>query len=176
MIPKNILIFDTETTGLPEKDATVFQHKKWPYIIQLSYVLYNLESNDFKYRNDYIKIDDSNVIGTGNIISYTNHGLSQGQEITIEGFNYNIDGEGIRKTIVNRFDNNTFQIKYEDDDSIEGDLTDTFNLNTVKRLYNGNLVEDNQFMGWDEIRSSFILGLTRFDSLLIIKLELKLDL
>ena len=39
----NILIFDTETTGLPEKDATVFQHTKWPYIVQLSYVLYNLE-------------------------------------------------------------------------------------------------------------------------------------
>jgi len=54
-----VLIFDTETTGLPEKDATVFQHSKWPYIIQLSYLLYDLETNTYKYRNDYIKISDS---------------------------------------------------------------------------------------------------------------------
>ena len=39
----HVLIFDTETTGLPEPDATIFQHNKWPHIIQLSYISYNTE-------------------------------------------------------------------------------------------------------------------------------------
>lgn len=53
------LIFDTETTGLPEKGATVFQHNKWPYIIQLSYIIYNFRNNTYTYINDYINIDES---------------------------------------------------------------------------------------------------------------------
>ena len=96
----NILIFDTETTGLPEKDATVFQHNKWPYIVQLSYVLYNLASNDFKYRNDYIKIDDNIVM---NEKSFEIHKLSKeflnanGIPITdaLKWFNHYLDSADI---------------------------------------------------------------------------------
>ena len=36
-----ILVFDTETSGLPERSASIYEHSKWPYIIQLSYVLYD---------------------------------------------------------------------------------------------------------------------------------------
>ena len=57
-----VLIFDTETTGLPQPDATIFQHDKWPYIIQLSYISYNTENNTFEYYNHYINIDDSITI------------------------------------------------------------------------------------------------------------------
>ena len=35
-----ILVFDTETSGLPEKGASIYHHSKWPYIIQISYILY----------------------------------------------------------------------------------------------------------------------------------------
>ena len=40
-----LLVFDTETTGLPEKGAKINETNKWPYIIQLSYILYDTENN-----------------------------------------------------------------------------------------------------------------------------------
>ena len=40
-----LLVFDTETTGLPEKGAKINNINKWPYIIQLSYILYDTENN-----------------------------------------------------------------------------------------------------------------------------------
>ena len=33
-----ILVFDTETNGLPEKNASIYDLNKWPHIIQLSYI------------------------------------------------------------------------------------------------------------------------------------------
>lgn len=55
----NILFIDTETSGLPEKNATIFDHSKWPFIIQISFILYNEVSNDIIYTfNRYIKIND----------------------------------------------------------------------------------------------------------------------
>jgi len=40
-----LLVFDTETTGLPEKGAKINELNRWPYIIQLSYILYDTENN-----------------------------------------------------------------------------------------------------------------------------------
>ena len=40
-----LLVFDTETTGLPEKKATIDELEKWPYIIQISYILYDTDNN-----------------------------------------------------------------------------------------------------------------------------------
>jgi len=53
-----ILVFDTETTCLPPKD-TVFNLKNQPYIIQLSYIIYDLKDNTLQVENDYINIPDS---------------------------------------------------------------------------------------------------------------------
>jgi DNA polymerase III subunit epsilon len=40
-----ILVFDTETTGLPlERNASINDVHKWPYIVQLSYILYDTET------------------------------------------------------------------------------------------------------------------------------------
>ena len=37
-----VLIFDTETTGLPEgKNPSIYETQKWPHIIQLSYIVYD---------------------------------------------------------------------------------------------------------------------------------------
>ncbi len=39
-----IFVFDTETTGLPtERNASIIASHKWPYIVQLSYLLYDTE-------------------------------------------------------------------------------------------------------------------------------------
>ncbi|MAP67384.1 MAG: hypothetical protein CMF80_06790 [Candidatus Marinimicrobia bacterium] len=42
-----ILVFDTETTNLPEKNARVISDdlEKWPYIIQLSYLVYEFNED-----------------------------------------------------------------------------------------------------------------------------------
>jgi DNA polymerase III epsilon subunit-like protein len=57
-----ILVFDTETSGLPEKEASIYDKSKWPYIIQLSYILYDLSNNSSLIKNNYIKIDESVII------------------------------------------------------------------------------------------------------------------
>ena len=59
-----VLIFDTETTGLPEgKNPSIYETQKWPHIIQLSYIVYDSETNDIvTLEDDYISIDDNVVI------------------------------------------------------------------------------------------------------------------
>ena len=46
------LIFDTETTGLPEYNEKGI--KEYPYVVQLSWVLYNDEINDVEIERDRI--------------------------------------------------------------------------------------------------------------------------
>ncbi len=41
-----ILAIDTETTGLPPKRASPSDHAVWPYIVQLSYVMLDTETNE----------------------------------------------------------------------------------------------------------------------------------
>ena len=37
-----ILIFDTETTGLPKsRNASIYKTEDWPYVVQLSFILYD---------------------------------------------------------------------------------------------------------------------------------------
>jgi DNA polymerase III epsilon subunit-like protein len=57
-----VLVFDSETSGLPEKDASIYDKSKWPYIIQLSYILYDMSNNSALIKNNYIKIDDEVII------------------------------------------------------------------------------------------------------------------
>ena len=41
-----VLVFDTETTGLPEgRNPSIKETKKWPHMIQLSYILYDTDTN-----------------------------------------------------------------------------------------------------------------------------------
>ena len=51
----NVIIFDTETTGLPKKwKARIDDKDNWPYIVQFSWILYNVEKNIIISCNDYI--------------------------------------------------------------------------------------------------------------------------
>ena len=54
-----ILVFDTETTGLPEKNASIYDKNNWPYIVQLSYVFYDLCSNNLITKDNYINIPEN---------------------------------------------------------------------------------------------------------------------
>ena len=56
-----VLVFDTETTGLTKvKNPSIFDFDKWPYILQLSYILYDTEEKmiDLIY-DEIIKIPDN---------------------------------------------------------------------------------------------------------------------
>ena len=44
-----IVVFDTETSGLPkEKNASIYETDKWPYILQLSFIIYDIERNEIE--------------------------------------------------------------------------------------------------------------------------------
>jgi DNA polymerase-3 subunit epsilon len=49
-----ILIFDTETTGLPPRNTPTNQTDKWPHIVQLSWTIYNDETKQIEEEKDDI--------------------------------------------------------------------------------------------------------------------------
>ena len=49
-----VLIFDTETTGLPPRNTPTNQTDKWPHIVQLSWSIYNDETNQVEEEKDNI--------------------------------------------------------------------------------------------------------------------------
>jgi DNA polymerase III epsilon subunit-like protein len=52
-----ILVFDTETSGLPlKKNASITETEEWPYILQLSFIVYDDSENKIiQIYNNYIK-------------------------------------------------------------------------------------------------------------------------
>ena len=62
-----VLVFDTETTGLPKgKNPSIYNTELWPHIIQLSYIVYCSEENKIlSLIDDYIKINDNVIIEEG---------------------------------------------------------------------------------------------------------------
>jgi DNA polymerase III epsilon subunit-like protein len=59
-----VLVFDTETTGLPcSRIINPDTLKLWPYIVQFSYIIYDTELNDIVSTNDkIIKLNDDIII------------------------------------------------------------------------------------------------------------------
>jgi DNA polymerase III epsilon subunit-like protein len=50
-----ILVFDTETTGLPKtKEININNLDLWPHIVQFSYIVYDMESNKIDKMGDFI--------------------------------------------------------------------------------------------------------------------------
>jgi len=49
-----VLVFDTETTGLPERNASFTETNLWPHVIQLSYVLYETDTGKILEHGDNI--------------------------------------------------------------------------------------------------------------------------
>ena len=70
-----VLIFDVETTGLPERGASLMNLEKYPYIVQFSWMIYDASQNKIDNVNDHIvkipehitiPIEASNVHGITN--------------------------------------------------------------------------------------------------------------
>ena len=59
-----VLVFDTETSGLPkERNASIYSSHLWPHIIQLSYIIYCSDTNELiTVQDDYINISDDIII------------------------------------------------------------------------------------------------------------------
>lgn len=50
-----IIIFDTETTGLPKsRQSLVTNTEEWPHIVQFSYIIYELTTNQIEVVSDHI--------------------------------------------------------------------------------------------------------------------------
>lgn len=64
-----VLIFDTETTGLPEDSYASFHDSaKWPHIIQLSYIMIDTETKEIlEYSDRIVKLDTSVIISPESI-------------------------------------------------------------------------------------------------------------
>lgn len=70
-----IMVFDTETSGLPERNSSIYEHDKYPYILQLSYVIYDTSDNRIcVIKDDYVKIDNYVKISP---MSQEVHGISR---------------------------------------------------------------------------------------------------
>jgi DNA polymerase III epsilon subunit-like protein len=73
-----VLVFDTETTGLIDK--SVLDIYKKPYVIQLSYILYDETTNtNVETYNEYIRLSDLNIVSekTTQITGITKQKLDQ---------------------------------------------------------------------------------------------------
>jgi DNA polymerase III epsilon subunit-like protein len=64
-----VIVFDTETTGLPEDSfASFHESSKWPHIIQLSYITFDTETKEIlEYTDRVVKLDPSVIITPGSI-------------------------------------------------------------------------------------------------------------
>lgn len=81
-----VLVFDTETTGLPDGHPSFYDTKKWPYIVQLSYCLYDCTLNKIIIENDHIiSVADDVVISPKSIEMHKiTKTISQNKGIPIE--------------------------------------------------------------------------------------------
>jgi len=76
-----VLVFDTETTGLPEKNnVSILDTFRWPYIVQLSFIYYDSEINDIiDYYDTIIKLPENITIPEDsiNIHGITNEAMRE---------------------------------------------------------------------------------------------------
>jgi DNA polymerase-3 subunit epsilon len=83
----HVLVFDTETTGLPKsKIINPDTLHLWPHIVQLSFVIYDTDLNDIVEAKDYIINVESKVIIPEESIKFhkiTNE-ISHSKGVTIE--------------------------------------------------------------------------------------------
>ena len=60
------IIFDTETTGLPKKrSATLDNNANWPYIVQFSWVLCNLDTGEIHICDYIVQLPEGMLIPPG---------------------------------------------------------------------------------------------------------------
>jgi len=113
-----VLIFDTETTGLPPKNTPTNQTDKWPHIVQLSWVIYNDETGQVEEEKD-------NIISLGTHIpisaeSTAIHGITseisraKGVPIDVALFDFKLAVNRCGKIVAHNleFDKNMIQVEF----------------------------------------------------------------
>ena len=76
-----VLVFDTETTGLPKNNPSIYQTDLWPYIVQLSYVIYDVDNMHLITEQDHIiKLSESINISEESVKI---HGISKEKSNTL---------------------------------------------------------------------------------------------
>ena len=113
-----ILIFDTETTGLPPRNTPTNQTDKWPHIVQLSWTIYNDETNQVEEEKD-------NIISLGTHIpispeSTAIHGITseisrtKGVAIQVALFDFKHAANRCGKIVAHNleFDKNMLQVEF----------------------------------------------------------------
>lgn len=61
-----VLVFDTETTGLPPKNIPINRTDSWPHVVQLSWAIYNEDTKQVEEEYDNLissRITHSNICG-----------------------------------------------------------------------------------------------------------------
>ncbi len=54
-----LLVFDTETTGLPKNNPSIYYTSQWPHIVQFSFLIYDTDYHTIESEHDYIiKVPD----------------------------------------------------------------------------------------------------------------------
>jgi len=79
-----VLIFDTETTGLPKDyKGSIYDSDNWPYIVQLSYILFDCTQNKIlRNVDDIIKVE--NIPASSTEIHKITQDMSNTQGISIQ--------------------------------------------------------------------------------------------
>lgn len=58
-----ILTFDVETTGLPDRWPTIYQTERWPFIVQISWMIYDSSNNKIIVEDHLVKLPKGYGIG-----------------------------------------------------------------------------------------------------------------
>lgn len=111
-----LLFFDTETTGLPKnRNTSIYDVKQWPYIVQLSWLLYDTETNVIINNKDYIIKCVVDIPEESSNIHHITNEISKEQGILIQDalYFFNKDFEKCDKVIAHNlsFDKNMFRVE-----------------------------------------------------------------
>jgi DNA polymerase III epsilon subunit-like protein len=71
-----VMVFDTETSGLPkERNPSIYDTDKWPHVMQLSYIIYDIETGELDETYDvYINLNPWIIVDP---VSTQIHGITR---------------------------------------------------------------------------------------------------
>lgn len=130
-----VLVFDVETTGLmTERNASITDTTKWPYIVQLSYLIYDTAFNKITMINDDI-IRLPNDINMSDICSNI-HGITK-EKSNLLGININYAlikfNECLKKADCIVAHNISFDKRIIMVECIRNNIKQQFNINGIKK-------------------------------------------